>query len=140
MEKHDVAFWAVAAVVFVLDRLTKLLVVYNIPLGRPGFFTHVLNTGTAFGLFKSGHYILITVSIAVIVFLAVKHSAYRSPLLLGLVMGGAAGNLLDRFLYGAVVDFINVGFWPVFNIADSAITLAVVGLIVKDMLSKRRKI
>ena len=140
MEKYDVRFWLVAAVVLVLDRISKFLVVAYVPLGQQGFITHILNTGTAFGLFKSAHYIIIAISVLVIIFLALKHSDYSTPLLLGLVMGGAAGNLVDRLWYGAVIDFIDVGFWPVVNIADSAITCAVVGLIVNDLLSKRRKI
>jgi len=100
--------------------------------------TYIHNTGAAFGLFPGSRWALIGVSVtavAVVVWLA----WYRSPrfslaLPLGMVLGGAVGNLIDRVRFGQVVDFINVGVgvhrWPVFNAADSAVTVGVVWLAV----------
>ncbi len=146
MEKR-ITFWIVALIVFVLDRASKLLIVKFIPLDSSIsvlFFslTHVLNTGTVFGLFRNASLFFIVFSLAVVVFLAVKHSSFSQRLqpVLGLVLGGAFGNLFDRFLYGAVVDFLDFGFWPSFNIADSAISIAVFWLLLDEYVLKKRKV
>jgi len=126
----------VLAVVLVLDQLTKWLITSNMAAGESipaeGFIrlTYVRNTGVAFGLFQDQGIIL-----AIIPFLAVAAMIwlYRSspmpPILmraaLGLQMGGAIGNLIDRLRLGFVVDFVDVGPWPVFNVADSSIVVGI---------------
>ena len=126
----------VLAVVLALDQLTKWLITSNMAAGESipaeGFIrlTYVRNTGVAFGLFQDQGIIL-----AIVPFLAVAAMIwlYRSspmpPIFmraaLGLQMGGAIGNLIDRLRLGFVVDFVDVGPWPVFNVADSSIVVGI---------------
>jgi signal peptidase II len=126
------------ALVFLLDQLTKYVVIelLNPGMSYPfrGFFrfTHVHNTGSAFGIFQGLNTPLIFVSFVGIVILALIYRSQPNPsnllrFSLGLQLGGALGNLLDRLRLGFVTDFIDIGPWPVFNIADAAI---VTGLII----------
>jgi signal peptidase II len=93
-------------------------------------FTYVTNTGAAFGLFPSHGYIFVVVAVIVAVAIAIYY--WHMPegqvlvkISLGLQLGGAVGNLIDRLLYGHVVDFIDFKLWPVFNLADTSIVLGV---------------
>ena len=125
----------IATLVFVLDRVTKIAVVSNMSYGQsikilPDIFhfTFVLNNGTAFGLFKGANAALAALSIlaiALIIFYVLKTRmmSLANSLALGLILGGAVGNLFDRMKFGRVIDFIDFRVWPVFNIADSAITI-----------------
>ena len=96
--------------------------------------THVTNSGAAFGLFE-GHRALFVVATGVVVALAAALAVWfdagrRWALVgLGLAAGGASGNLVDRLQRGAVLDFIDVAVWPVFNLADTAIVLGVAMLL-----------
>ena len=121
-----------AALILALDQLTKFIVIQTLPWHQSwpccGFFrfTHVHNTGSAFGLFQDQNLVLLIVSLVGIVALAIIYGMQERPgwLLrasIALMLGGAAGNLLDRILLGHVTDFIDIGPWPVFNLADSAI-------------------
>jgi signal peptidase II len=101
--------------------------------------THVRNIGASFGLFPGNRIALIAVSslaILVVFFLAVR-SRGRTPAMvfLGLILGGALGNLYDRLRLGEVIDFVDVGIgshrWPVFNVADIAVTLGVFLLLIE---------
>ncbi|GAB4431059.1 MAG: signal peptidase II [Chloroflexi bacterium OHK40] len=89
------------------------------------------NTGVAFGLFQDMPRLFTVTSIAITAGAAyayVAHLPNRSPwvqVAMGLILGGAFGNIIDRLRYGHVVDFIRVGWWPVFNLADSAISVGV---------------
>jgi signal peptidase II len=134
---HARLLLALAAAVLVLDIGTKLLVVATLSdrppvrlLGGVVYLTETRNTGAAFS-FAAGATVVFTL-IAVAVAAVIVRSARRLystgwAVALGLVLGGAVGNLLDRvfrdpgFLRGGVVDFIQVGWWPIFNLADSAI-------------------
>ena len=121
-----------AVIFFLLDQLTKFLVRAYLPFGSSypatGFFrfTHAENTGSAFGLFQGHNTPLIVISFVGIFVLAMIYQSQPRPtnllrLSLGLQIGGALGNLVDRFRLGAVTDFIDVGPWPIFNLADSSI-------------------
>jgi signal peptidase II len=130
--------FAVAAGVVLLDQLTKWWVVATLP-GDPivvveGFFQlrYIQNPGSAFGMFPgAGGLLALAALVAVIVIAAVVRKLERPIELvaMGLVLGGAAGNLLDRLfrgsglLDGKVVDWIDFDFFPAFNVADSAITV-----------------
>jgi signal peptidase II len=124
----------------VLDQLTKYLVAQNIGMGNawvpvPGleFFRIVgsFNTGTACGYFPQLGFVF---TLAPFLILAVVIWFYRSQskpswllsIAIGLIIGGALGNLVDRIRLGYVVDFIQVGTFPIFNVADSAVSTAVV--------------
>ena len=92
--------------------------------------THVTNTGSAFGFFPSQTALLILASLVGIAILIIfyRHQPLPGLLLrtsLGLQLGGAAGNLADRLTLGGVTDFIDIGRWPVFNLADSAIVIGI---------------
>ncbi len=136
--------------IFVLDRISKIWVLsylrprVNIDVLPFLKLTYVQNTGAAFGSFQNGNTVLIFVSL-IILFALIK---YRKELFtLGklasygwlFIIGGALGNLYDRIFLGSVVDFINFVVWPVFNIADSFITVGAIMLalcILKDEYKK----
>jgi len=147
MENKLLAFWNVAIAVFLLDRITKFFVLKFIPLNSSVDFplvsiSHVLNTGTAFGLLKNASWFFIIFAAAVSVFLILKHKTFSKKFqpILGLILGGALGNLLDRILYGAVIDFIDFHFWPAFNVADASISIAVVLILYIEYWPKKRNI
>ena len=145
-----------AGAILVADIVTKRIVEAQIPLytsipviGHYLSWTHTQNTGAAFSLFQNGGAFFIVVAIivsAVIVYYAPRLPAgdRLSRIALGLQLGGALGNLLDRLRQGYVTDFIHfqipeIGFdWPVFNIADSAIVVGVIALIVISLLRERK--
>ena len=141
--------WMVAAMILVVDRLSKWWIVdlYELPLRHsvevlPFFnLTMVWNRGVSFGLFSGGvidRWILFGLVIIVVIVLAVwmrRSTALLLTLALGLIIGGALGNAADRIIYGAVADFFDVHGWGwhfwVFNVADSAISIGV-GLLLQD--------
>lgn len=95
----------------------------------PGLFhlTFVLNSGVAFGFFQ-GHGLWITLGTLVILGVLFRATLRPAPgkwvpVCLGLILGGAVGNLIDRLRFGSVVDFLDFRIWPVFNLADSCITV-----------------
>ncbi|MBI5124541.1 MAG: signal peptidase II [Candidatus Omnitrophica bacterium] len=128
----------IASVVVVIDRFTKYLVFNNLSedqtvevISRVFHITLVLNTGSAFGLFKSfGAFFIVSsffiIALIVIYILQCKHKDLVVSVALGLILGGAIGNLIDRIAFGYVIDFLDFRVWPVFNIADSSITAGAV--------------
>ena len=96
--------------------------------------TNVRNSGAAFGLVPAGAGFFmiasVVVSIALVVYVARTPISLWGGVVLGLILGGTIGNGFDRIVYGFVTDFINVHFWPVFNVADSAISVGVVVLLI----------
>ena len=144
----DHAWLLLAPAAFALDQLTKLFVRSNFELGESwpatGFFrlTYGTNTGSAFGLFPNQTLALILASLVAIGFLIYFYRAHslNRPLLraaIGLQLGGALGNLVDRVRTGAVVDFIDVGPWPIFNVADSCIVVGMIVLVSVLLLAER---
>jgi signal peptidase II len=105
----------------------------------------VFNTGASFSLFAKGGAIIgiLVIAVVIMIFFALREAGHRlDAVALGLVLGGAVGNLLDRafrgdaFLDGAVVDFINVPFFATFNVADIAINVGVALLLVAAVLRR----
>lgn len=136
---REAIFFSIAAAVFVADLLTKLWVRTNmfpgesIPRDAAIRLTYITNTGSAFGLFQNQTLFLVItaiIGIGAIVFYHMAHSGKTLPLTisLGLQLGGATGNLVERLQRGQVTDFIDLRFWPVFNIADSCIVIGVATL------------
>ena len=136
-----------AAVVFTLDRVTKNLVAASIPygtevetLGGLVGITNVKNSGAAFGIAPALAIIFLlaslVVSIGLVVYVARQQTDTLTAVILGVILGGTAGNGFDRLVHGEVTDFVNVHFWPVFNLADSAISIGVVALIAGYLLRK----
>ncbi len=126
----------IAVLVIAADQLTKLWITSNLAVGEsfageaPVRFIYVVNTGAAFGLLPQYSVYLALVAFLVIgmVLFYQRYLPGSSMLIkaaLGLQMGGAVGNLIDRLHYGYVVDFIDTRVWPVFNIADASITTGV---------------
>jgi len=135
-------FSLIVILVVVGDQLSKAWIRSNLAVGQSlpegGFFrlTHIHNTGAAFGLFQ-GHSFPLTIAsfVGIVVLLVyVFFVCRRFPLLnnmltraaLGAVLGGTVGNLIDRLRFGYITDFIGVGIWPPFNVADASITAGTV--------------
>lgn len=142
--------FAVAAAIFVIDQVTKWVMLRVIDLDTvlrvevldPWFnFSMVWNRGVSFGLFQAGTWwqtgLLIAVSLVISGLLAAwmfRAERRLQALSFGMIIGGAVGNVIDRFLYGAVVDFLDFSglYFPfVFNVADAAISVGV-GLLLLD--------
>ena len=130
---------AVGVAVVGLDQLTKRTVVQGIAPGQkegliPGLhLVHVRNTGVAFSLLSGGGALVLAFTLgalAVLVgYFALQPGRQGLWLAVGLLVGGAVGNLIDRVANGAVVDFIKLPLWPAFNVADVAITFGVLTLL-----------
>ncbi|WP_368294038.1 signal peptidase II [Dehalobacter sp. TBBPA1] len=141
--------WVTLIIVLVLDRLSKWAVQSNMMLGEsqaviPGFFhlTYILNPGAAFGMLQGQKWALVTVSVIVLaaLFYFQRKVPQRQKLMrvsMGLIGGGALGNLWDRLLTGKVIDFLDFRVWPyIFNIADSMIVIGGILLIILLMRMK----
>lgn len=143
----------VAALTILADQVSKAYVVDHLALHEswmpfafiePLFrFTHVHNTGAAFGMFPEGSNVFVVIAAVVSVIIIyyyhqIPAGAWIVRLALGLQMGGALGNVVDRLRQGYVVDFFHVEYWPVFNVADSCIVIGVV-LLAFEMLREEWK-
>jgi len=130
---------ALAAIVVIVDQVTKALVRSGIPIGDEHKFfiginlVHVRNTGVAFSLFSGGGTLVLVftfVALAVLVgYLARRPERPWLWVPTGLLIGGAIGNLIDRVVHGAVTDFVKFPLWPAFNCADISITFGVLALL-----------
>ena len=146
-------FYLIVLLVFVTDQISKALIQqtlafneYRHIVGSYFMLTLTKNTGGAWGLLPSGNRVFIAfAAVAIVALLYAYHRIARGDLLVGsafaLALGGAVGNLLDRLRYGYVVDFFDVRIirWPIFNVADSAISLGIVLLLlhyVRSMLAE----
>ena len=157
--KHWV-FGLVLPCVLLLDQLTKVVVERRVALHESiavigGFFniTHVKNTGAAFGLFaghanafRSVFFVAITIGAVIlilVIFRRIRQDRILVPLSLAMITAGALGNLVDRIRWGHVIDFLDVYWrayhWPAFNVADSAITVGILLLLVENLFFDRRK-
>ena len=141
---------AVALSAVVADQLTKQLVSSQLALADevhiagPLSIHHVQNSGIAFGLFASATPIvtvLTAFAVGWMLFFFARAGARHPvlPVALGLLIGGSASNLIDRVRLGHVTDFIDLRFWPAFNLADSFIVSGVVILLVALLAADRRK-
>jgi signal peptidase II len=144
-----IAFAVLAALVFIADRVTKDLVTADVPFGTefPAidhlvWITNIHNSGAAFGLAPALALVFLVASIAVSIGLVVYVATHRNdPLVdavLGLILGGTIGNGFDRVMYGTVTDFIALHFWPVFNVADMAVSIGVVLFVLGYVIRKPR--
>lgn len=140
----------VAPLVFILDQVTKWFIRARLGAGQnitiiPGYFdiVHVANKGAAFGLFSGSSssfrvpffYLVSFMAVVIIIVMFVKLAAddRLMALIFSLILAGIAGNILDRIRFGEVTDFLSVHLhdleWPAFNVADSAITVAMILLV-----------
>jgi signal peptidase II len=141
----------IAAAVVIVDRITKVFVErrFGVPYGPREVVDHVLfltvtrNAGAAFGLFQNFTLGFVLISIVVLIGILIYY--WRLPprdwsarVGLALVFGGAISNAYDRGVKGSVIDFIQVPHWPIFNVADSSITVGVAVLLVGTLLRSGR--
>lgn len=145
--------WILLSIVFltiVIDQLTKFWVTSNMRFGQSipsdGFFrlTYTSNTGSIFGLFPNQTLPLTILSIFAIGGLIYFYRTRILPARLksasvGLLLGGAFGNLIDRVRHATVIDFLDVGPWPIFNIADSAITVGIAIVLIYMLFVTKKK-
>lgn len=150
-----------AGLIILADQWTKSLVLDNIPfthtwlpdslswLSPYARIVHWRNSGAAFGMFQQGSLIFTILSIIAIIFIIyyfprIEKKEWPLRLAMILQLSGAAGNLIDRLRYGYVIDYISVGNFPVFNIADASISVGVavllIGVVVQDYKAKQRTI
>jgi len=146
----NLVFLISAAFILSLDQITKYIVNKNLPVNssieiipKVFFITNVKNSGASFGLFQNRTNILVVVSvIAIILIIILKIRLNLNSIIynisLGFVLGGALGNLIDRFFIGEVTDFFNFVYWPVFNVADSFIVIGF-GVIILIVFKKYLK-
>ena len=142
MSKKNIFIFSIALTIVLIDQFTKFLVKQNFQINQPIqiikntlHLTYVTNTGSAFGLFKSMNTFFMIFAIIVILVIyiylnKIKNNEKILQIAVGLLLGGTIGNLTDRLFYGSVIDFIDFRIWPVFNIADSAVTISVLLLII----------
>jgi len=144
-------FAAIALVVVVVDRLTKIYVErrFGVGYGPRQIIDHVLfltvtrNAGAAFGIFQTFTLGFLAVSVVIMVAILIYYwflpaGDWTARLGLALVFGGAISNAYDRAVKGSVIDFIQVPHWPVFNVADSAVTVGVVVLLIGTLWANRQ--
>lgn len=129
--------------VLLLDQLTKYFL-KNKTFVVTNFFkiNYVENTGASFGMLKGFNWLLIIVAFIALFcvfkyYKEVKKERFYVHLAIGFLLGGILGNLIDRVLLGYVRDFLDFGFWPTFNFADTFSTIAVIILIFHVLASKR---
>jgi signal peptidase II len=145
-------YYVIALAVIIIDQITKYLVVQNMQIGDsipliPGVFhlTSHRNMGAAFGILQNQRLLFIIITVAVVIGIVVSlvrigKSQPRVSLALSLVLGGAIGNFIDRVSTGQVVDFLYIKLidFPIFNVADMAITFGV-GLLLLDLFLESKR-
>ena len=139
--RRSLGFFLIAGTVLALDQATKAIIRATLSPGEAWpdadwllHIVHVTNSGAAFGILQGQTVFLIVTSFlgvaAIVLYYAsppLEHGLLRAAL--GLQLGGAAGNLIDRIRVGEVTDFVNFEFFPAFNVADASITVGVVAII-----------
>ena len=146
----------VAGIVVALDQWTKWLVRQNVEFGSQWLpegmgwlspYARIVNwsnSGAAFGMFQNGNLVFTILAIIVIIAIIyyypqVEANDWTLKLAMGLQLAGASGNLIDRLMVGKVTDFISVGTFPVFNVADSSITVGVIVLLIGVWIKERQE-
>ncbi len=141
--------------IFISDQITKEIIRNNVEIGERiqlignnVLITHVENDGIAFGLKFPGIQYLSYIAFFVVLWLLISHIKQEKPrisnyIAFSLIIAGAIGNLFDRFIHGSVTDMIMVGikghYWPIFNIADSAVTVGVVIFLIVGYIDGRKE-
>ncbi len=157
MSRHRAAFFGLAAAIVVADQLSKAWIVAGFPFGEPveviGDWVRIWfvpNNGALFGLFRDQAIVFAALSVAVMALIvwyhgrAVAASGWLATIALGLLLGGAVGNFIDRIRLGHVVDFVDMGFpggWRFYtcNVADAAITTSILLLLLMAVLPAGRR-
>ena len=141
MKKKHLIIFSTASIAIIIDQLTKFLINMNLELNQSipvinnvFHLTYILNSGAGFGILQQQKLLLIFISIIVIGVILYYIRKIKNEkvlqVLAGLVLGGTMGNLIDRISYGYVIDFLDFRIWPIFNIADSFVTVGVIWLVI----------
>ena len=135
------------AIIVVFDQVTKFVTRARLDIGEiwpdwPVRFTHIKNSGSAFGLFDGQTFFLIIASIVAIIFMVYffRQAAGQSYVIsaaMGMILGGAVSNLADRIRDGHVTDMIEFPHYPVFNVADSAVVIGIVIIVLRVLLASK---
>ena len=148
-------FFLVAAGIIAFDQWTKWLVIRTIPLNASWLpesmewlspyarFFHIQNKGASFGMFQNGNVLLIILTVVIVAGIVFYVSRMDHPsnwmwVAAGMYLGGAVGNLIDRLTIGAVTDFVSIGTFYIFNVADASINISVVLLLILYWLNERK--
>ncbi len=136
--------------IIIIDQLSKYFIRTNLHLnefvsilGKYVGFRFIQNPGMAFGIqIGAGKlfFVIFTAIASLLIFiflLQLKGDHYYTRIALAFILGGAVGNLIDRIVFGKVVDFIEVGPWPIFNFADVAVTIGMIILIIVVFFEKK---
>ena len=142
MGRRYFTVFSAALIIIIIDQVAKLLIKANFQLNQTlpiinniFHLTYIRNFGAGFGILQQQRWILVFISIMVIGFIfyyldKINKQERFLQIIAGFVLGGTIGNLIDRALYGYVTDFLDFRIWPVFNFADSFVTIGVIGLII----------
>ena len=142
MKNKYIIIFLTALIVVLIDQISKYLVRINFELNQSipiinniFHLTYTTNSGAGFGILQQQKFLLILISIIVIGFIfyylpRIKEKEKLLQALVGFILGGTIGNLIDRIAYGFVIDFLDFRIWPIFNFADSFVTIGVIGLII----------
>jgi signal peptidase II len=136
LQKPVALFSLITFLIIAFDQLTKYLIQLYQPHWNLKIFeiTFIKNTGAGFGILRNQTFFLGIISLIVAVTLIVYYKRIpkekNQQILFALFLGGVIGNLIDRFFRNYVIDFISFSFWPAFNIADSALTISVIGIVI----------
>ncbi len=148
-----IIFLSGVVAVVILDQISKAFFSHLLHLNESialikgvVHFTLVHNTGIAFGLFKDSGVVFIVTPLILVGLLVYNIYYYRQMkdlsllylIAFSLILGGAIGNLIDRMTLGYVIDFIDLRIWPVFNIADSAISVGAILILIKSIPASRK--
>ena len=144
----------IAGLLITLDQLTKYIVRTNLEFGQIWMpwkwlepyarIIHINNTGAAFGLFKGANSIFMVLAVIVAgaiiyYFPSISRKDWLIRVALSMQLAGAVGNLIDRIIFGQVTDFISVGTFPVWNVADASITVGVAILLIGMWVQEKRE-
>jgi len=140
--KKTLYVFVFALVIVLIDQVIKSVISKKIILGESVWFiTYIQNTGAAFGIFKDATMLFIWAAIivigAVLAFYDKIPKKTDIRIYAGLILGGAVSNLIDRMMFGYVIDYIDLKVWPAFNLADAAITIGVIGVIIYLLRKKK---
>ncbi len=140
------------AIVFIAaDRITKMLITNDMTLGQSRQvlgslvdFTYIHNNGSAFSMFQGKQTFLIALTVILMIGVIIYWIIYKKSIsipehiALALILGGGIGNLIDRIMYGYVIDFIDIHFIPIFNVADIAITCGCILFAITVLFQKKK--
>ena len=143
-----VYFYLIAVIALALDQAAKFFV-KQIEVGKDFFdirffsLAHLNNYGAGFGILQGQNWLFILIAVIFIYLIIIYYEKIEKDILVqsgfALFLGGTASNLIDRLAYGFVVDYLDFKIWPVFNIADSAITVGAVLIVIYYLMKEKKK-